>query len=208
MQRAARDAGLGLDHCAEGMVLLTTPGDHDADDNELLAFLNAHRQSATGTFSAGIDSSAIGVCCAPGDHRGLCIALFMWDDSPAVRTLPAELAHVVAAENATARMTISVSLLSAPTVRCHAGDRDCGPEPVHRNVKILPRPIGWRRLVKGRDGKPFRDGKCSGDGECRVDCGCSSLASRGYMCSYAWYFQANFENAWCGCVEGACTWFH
>ena len=206
MERAGREAALGLDNCGQVTLLLTTSGVRDADSRELVAFLDAHRRASSDLFEAGVDSSAIGLCCGPG--RSLCIALFVWEDSPAVRALPAELARVVAAEGIAARMRIAVSFLVAPKARCHAGDADCGPQPVARSVRILPRPIGWRRLIKGRNGKPFLDGKCSGDGECRVNCGCLSLESRAFMCSYAWYFQANFENAWCGCVDGACAWFH
>jgi hypothetical protein len=207
LEEAARTAGLGVVACGdEEGVLLTTAGERDATVEETAAFLEAHRPPPQFDFlTPGIEGSGFGGCCAAagGAPRatGGCVRVELWEDSPAVRALPAALA----ASAPGTRLRVMVTLLSLPTRRCGPRELGCGPVAYDGRHAGKPHPPGRRQLVYERERRAPSGDRCGYDGECSFKCGCVGWQSRERICDLVYY--ENLRDAWCGCVDGRCAWF-
>jgi hypothetical protein len=203
LEEAARAAALQIDRCPGGALVLTTPGDRELTPDETADFLKAHRPPPRFDFlTPGIDSSGFGGCDCARPAPGGCIRVEMWEDSPAVRSLPPLFARAIADEQPGARMRVEVSLIPLPVVRCGPWALGCGPLPYDRAVHNRPRPPGRRQLVYPRANG---GGRCSYDGECTIACTCSRWDTRDRICDLL--YPGELRGAWCGCVDGACAWF-
>jgi hypothetical protein len=207
-ERAAHDAGLEIVRCRGGWsLLLVTPGTREATAEETHEFLDRHRQTDDGFFRAGVDASGLGHCWCEV-RPGICADLEVWEDSPTLLNLPGSVAHAAKEEIADTRINVSVLLIPVPKPRCSPRDTDCGPVPYDGvgNTRSQPRPPGRRRAIKV-DNKPYdADGaKCTHDGECKDACGCASWKDRARFCDLL--YRPRLKGAWCGCVDGACSWF-
>jgi hypothetical protein len=99
----------------------------------------------------------------------------------------------------------------APEPRCRAEDPSCGPEPALTVEPACYRPASAReRLPPGEPPTPRSSSACTHDGECQLagNCGtaCVGYRERDFIAtcmSHDWLD----ERAFCGCVEGACSFF-
>jgi hypothetical protein len=96
-----------------------------------------------------------------------------------------------------------------PRPRCAAADPSCGPEPASRLDGACYRPSAERRRVPlDTPGKGGQQNPCVHDGECLIaGCGnaCVNYERRDLTttCEDPGYL----DEAFCGCVEGQCSFF-
>jgi hypothetical protein len=203
---AARAAGLSIERCPNAWsVVLKTPGARVATTEETHEFLDRHRQMDEGFFRDGVDTSGLGPC---GCERepGLCAVVELWEDAPAVATLPEAVARAAKEELPEVQILVSVTLLSAPKPRCSSPKVDCGPLPYEGVASTRPRPPGRRRAIAQDSALYYADGaKCSHDGECKIVGRCVGWRDRTRISDLL--ERTRLIGAWCGCVDGSCAWF-
>jgi hypothetical protein len=98
-----------------------------------------------------------------------------------------------------------------PRPRCAAADPNCGPEPTLALDQTCYRPsAGRERLPPGDPTPTGPTHACAHDGECQLagSCGtaCVSYRARDVAATCMRHEWLD-ENAFCGCVEGACSFF-
>jgi hypothetical protein len=99
----------------------------------------------------------------------------------------------------------------APAPRCNRADPNCGPEPTLALDQTCYRPSGAReRLPPGEPPSARPSSACTHDGECQLagSCGtaCVGYRERDFIATCTSHDWLD-ENAFCGCVEGACSFF-
>jgi hypothetical protein len=98
-----------------------------------------------------------------------------------------------------------------PRPRCAAADPSCGPEPTLALDQTCFRPKAEReRLPLGEPAPAGPTYACSHDGDCQLagSCGsaCVAYRARDFTASCTRHDWLD-ENAFCGCVDGACSFF-
>jgi hypothetical protein len=114
-----------------------------------------------------------------------------------------------------ARLGLSFMLSGAAGPRCTPEDPTCGPVPLGAGKSASPgdRCSNHRHPVDPPSSPAFRRfsrGSCAHDGECTIGgCGnrCTAWTEGNFISTCEGYRKIQEVPAYCGCVDGACTWF-
>jgi len=157
---------------------------------------------------SGVTERAIGLCCDE-DHAApntLCLMFGLRLCSTRLPTFIDVVRALQARDSSVANhsLRVSVTLHGLTGPRCEAASEDCGPLPylLHSDLPV-PEP---RMLVD----PPKNDSEpCSHDGECIVN-GCGNECDHWTLGGAAGTCPGltRLEDAFCGCVQDHCAWFH
>ena len=202
-------SGVGVQSCADERSFRFVIGSgKPASNDELNAFLNAHREE----FHAvdGVFGSGQGVCCSEDvDHHEklseLCISFDLLLCTTSLPDFIAKLQTIQASDTDLAARSIRVAVrlggLTEP--RCQADDPECGPIPYQqgetRPVPDPRRPLG---PLPADEKACAHDGECVANG-CGNDCDHWSIAGLPGTCP----LLSELQGAFCGCVQDRCAWF-
>jgi hypothetical protein len=174
------------------------------DGEELAAFQKRHDRD---WVLPGVETLGIGGCCpAEGQENVLCVHVYM----NGCMTPAEDVARRIQADLRADRLgQITIGfLISAPREpRCQPRDRDCGPEPYSGGRPSQGRPRAAVHLTDRSFGE-FSGGQCAHDGECRR-AGCGNHCVPWTEPSFEATCEAwdALQGAFCGCLDGQCTWF-
>ncbi|MDP3274531.1 MAG: hypothetical protein Q8Q09_05000 [Deltaproteobacteria bacterium] len=182
-----------------------------------IAQVTAQTDSVRRAFSQHFqDGSAdIGPCCqaAASAHGPMCVRVSVRAGSANLAQIAAHFAGVAASLPVSLRL--SVTLTQPSGARCTADDPDCGPVSYRHGC---PDSLGYRRggvrvPVSNVVNAPhplagYEGGVCQRDGECLVGgCGNHCVAAGSQSFTATCEAVPAFDEALCGCVQGACRWF-
>lgn len=163
------------------------------------------------TIPGDVQTEGIGVCCdrhiQPGE---VCLRVSTNLCQTREEALVAAFGEVLAAAPADLGVRFSVHLDGAVRPRCAPPDRDCIPVPYSGGGEYDP--DDDRTPIAEAFGERFARlswGDCAHDGECVIaGCGnqCAPWTRTGPGTCEA-YTNMEEAPAFCGCVEGTCTWF-
>jgi hypothetical protein len=178
------------------------------DGEELVAFQKRHGR---GWFLPGVETHGLGGCCpAPGEGRQnvLCVHVYMNGCMSPAEDVARRIQADARADGLGDRQVTIGFMLGAPRApRCQPRDRGCGPEPYSGGRPSHGRPRVAVHLSERYFGE-LSGGSCAHDGECtRAGCGnhCVPWTEPSFGATCEAYDA--LEGAFCGCLEGQCTWF-